>query len=237
VTRGRCRARKIKPSKLEVTGLRTARLPSIRHKLRLSTEKRKFDDVFTARMTLGPPGRPETPRPRASPSPARRPSFCDGRPGVRASRHRRSARRPRGGLGDRQTSPYVRAAPLSPDTSSPPWETPAAGAARPGPLLKGPCIQEVHAPAGVPGLSRRFGHPALPLTAAAGPPDTPCRSREAAGGEVLDPAEIRPAGLSPGGFAAGEVASSRASGKRILVTPPHLSPLPPPGADHLLRSD
>src|SRR5512139_2738920 len=53
-----------------------------------------------------PPGRPETPRPRASPSPARRAPFWGDRPGVRASRHRvpaqrvgAGARRPRGGPG------------------------------------------------------------------------------------------------------------------------------------------
>ena len=68
----------------------------------LSTHGRKFDDVYIERRDPGPPGRPETPRPRASPSPARRPPFCGGRPGVRASRPRRGARRPRGGLGDRR---------------------------------------------------------------------------------------------------------------------------------------
>jgi hypothetical protein len=72
------------------------------HHHHLSSRGRKFDDVYIDRRSPGPLGRPETPRPRASPSPARRPPFCGGRPGVRASRHRRGARRPRGGPGDRR---------------------------------------------------------------------------------------------------------------------------------------
>ena len=79
---------------------------------RLSTHGHKFEDVFIGRTSLGPPGRPETPRHThaphgypASPSPARRPPVWGGRPGVRASRPRRGARRPRGGPGDRHTSP------------------------------------------------------------------------------------------------------------------------------------
>ena len=43
-----------------------------------------------------PGGRPGAPRPRASPSPVRRSAPRADRPGVRASRHRRDARRRRG---------------------------------------------------------------------------------------------------------------------------------------------
>jgi len=67
-----------------------------------STRGHKFDDVYVGRRSLGPPGRPETPRPRASPSPVRRSAPRADRPGVRASRPRRGVRRPRGGPGDRR---------------------------------------------------------------------------------------------------------------------------------------
>jgi len=83
---------------------------------RLSTRGRKFGDVYVSRRDPGPPGRSETPRHThaahgypASPSPARRPPVCGGRPGVRPSRHRvparrvgAGARRSRAGPGDRR---------------------------------------------------------------------------------------------------------------------------------------
>ena len=66
------KTRTVIPPMISASKPPTIRSSTERMAVAFRTRGHKFDDVYLGLIRPGPPGRPETPRPRANPSPARR---------------------------------------------------------------------------------------------------------------------------------------------------------------------